>query len=52
VLLIRRFPIGHLERPFIRKPEYVLQQLYFGDDLLGVLMPVATVGFRPRKTSG
>jgi hypothetical protein len=36
MLLVRRLPIRHAERPFIRQSDDMLKQLYFGDDLLGV----------------
>jgi hypothetical protein len=36
MLLIRGFPIGHLERPIVRQSEEQFQPLYLGDDLFGV----------------
>lgn len=36
MLLVRRFPIRHLEWPFVRQREDALQQLYFGNGLFDI----------------
>lgn len=36
MLLVRSLPVGHPERPIVRQPEYLLQQLNLGYGLLDV----------------
>lgn len=54
MLLVRSLPISHSERPFVRQCQHVLQQFYFGDDLLFVhsVRSDVSVAFKPLNSDG